>query len=245
VTAKSVLISGASRGVGRALCAEAITRGYRVHALVRKMEDAPPGTVAHVADIRERDKVEKIMMALAPELTHFIANAGIDGRYHPEDPNAAQRAVDVFEINGTATAFSMVVMAREWVKGKHRGRRLAVVSSLAAGRGMPLAGFYIATKTAELCLAQSMEGDLAPYGIGVTVIRPGFIRTDMTKKNKVMPFVMDVDRAARIVWDGLERGRFMIAFPFPLRVLCWVRDHIPFFMFRQAMLIVGRRRPGL
>ncbi len=241
---RSVLITGASRGLGRALCAEAIARGYRVHALVRKAEDAPPGTVAHVADIRDRERVEKILVDLAPELTHFIANAGIDGRYNPKDPKAAQKAVEVFEINGTATAFTMIVMAREWVRLGLRDRNIAVTSSLAAGRGMAMAGFYIATKTAELCLAQSLEADLAPYGIGVTAIRPGFIRTDMTAKNKVMPFLMDADRAAKIIWKGLERGKPVIAFPSTMWLLCVLRDAVPTFIYRQVNLLIGRRRPG-
>lgn len=241
---RAVLISGASRGIGRALCAEALTRGFKVHALVRNAQDALPGTVAHVSDIRDREAVEKILVALAPELTHFIANAGIDARYNPRDSLSAQKCVDIFDINGTSTAFSMVVLAREWVRLGLRDRRMAVVSSLAAGRGMPMAGFYIATKTAEFCLAQALEGDLAPHGIGVSAIRPGFVSTDMTARNKHMPFLWDAPRAARYIWDGLERGRFEIAFPFPMRALCWLRDAVPYFIFRRLNLWLGRKRPG-
>ncbi|MBI3543262.1 MAG: SDR family NAD(P)-dependent oxidoreductase [Deltaproteobacteria bacterium] len=106
---RSVLITGAARGIGRALCEEAKARGYRVHALVRKPGTAPAGCTEHLADIRDRAAVEKIIVALAPELTNFIANAGIEGNYSPTDPKCAEKCVEVFEVNGTATAFSMVV----------------------------------------------------------------------------------------------------------------------------------------
>jgi NAD(P)-dependent dehydrogenase (short-subunit alcohol dehydrogenase family) len=242
---KSVLITGASRGIGRALCAEALARGYKVHALVRDAKNAPPGTTPHLApDIRDRAAVEKAIVALAPELTHFIANAGVEGNYNPRDPRAPEKMVEVFEINGTATAFSMAVMAREWVRLGLRDRHMAVTSSLAAGRGMAMAGPYIATKTSELCLAEGMEGDLAPYGIGVSAIRPGFIRTDLTSKNKfTMPFIMDVEKAARIIWNGLERGRFEIAFPRRMAWLAWVRDRIPYCLFRWMNRRIGRAGP--
>ncbi|MBI3555904.1 MAG: SDR family NAD(P)-dependent oxidoreductase, partial [Deltaproteobacteria bacterium] len=135
-------------------------------------------------------------------------------------------------------------MAREWVRLGLRDRNMAVTSSLAAGRGMAMAGFYIATKTAQLCLAQAMEADLLPYGIGVTAIRPGFIRTDLTAKNKVTPFLMDAEVAARVIWSGIERGKSVIAFPTRMRFICWIRDLIPMFLFRQLNLMIGRRRPG-
>ncbi|MBI3543261.1 MAG: SDR family NAD(P)-dependent oxidoreductase [Deltaproteobacteria bacterium] len=107
---------------------------------------------------------------------------------------------------------------------------------------MPMAAFYIATKTAELVFAQAIEADLAPYGIGVSAIRPGFIATDLTADNKFpMPWIMSAERAARIVWNGIERGRFEIAFPFGMKWASWFRDTQPYFVFRWINLFLGRK----
>lgn len=232
---KSVLISGAGRGIGKALCAEGLKRGYKVHALVRKAQDAPAGTTPHVSDIRDRAKIKAILEKLAPELTLYIANAGVDARYNPRDPGAAEKAAEIFEINGTGTVYSMFELVYQWVNRGCRDRHIAVVSSLAAGRGMPTSGLYIATKTAQRNLCQALEHDLRPFGIQVTAIRPGFIRTDMTSNLKMMPFVMEAERAARIIFDGLERGKAEISFPIPTLVASWFRDLVPYFIFRFAM----------
>jgi short-subunit dehydrogenase len=62
--------------------------------------------------------------------------------------------------------------------------------------------------------------DLLQYGVGVTTINPGFVETAMTEKNRFkMPFLMKVDAAARIMADGLERGRRVVEFPWPMSVV--------------------------
>ncbi len=183
----AVLISGASRGIGRALCTEAIARGYEVHALVRRAEDAPAGTRPHVADIRETAKVGALLAELAPKLTHFIANAGVDAAFDARDPLYCEKAATVFEINGTATAYSLFRMASEWIKLERRGGHITVVSSLAAGRGYARHGVYVATKTAQLSLAQGLWFDLKRFGIGVSVVQPGFVETDMSRKQPMRP----------------------------------------------------------
>lgn len=239
---KSVLITGASRGIGRALCEEALRRGYRVHALVRKPGDAPAGTTPHVADVREHEKVGAILKSLAPELTHFIANAGIQERFSPKDPEAAAKVVRVFEINGTAVAFSMATLACEWVRLGCRDRRLVTISSLAAGRGMPRTGAYCATKAAEFIFAQALDYDLASYGIRVSAVRPGFIHTDLTSYMPFKKIMLDVNDAARIIWNGVEREKFEIAFPGGTRFFAWLRDTLPFFLVRRAMHLVARKK---
>lgn len=244
---RAVLITGAGRGIGRALCLEGLRRGYAVHAMVRRLEDAPPGTTAHIADVRDRAAVRAIVKALAPSLDVFIANAGIGAAYNPRKESSIEKAVEVFDVNGTATAHSVYAVAHEWVRDQERsslnatgGRRLAVVSSLAAGRGLPGNGAYCATKMAELVMCQSLDADLAPFGIGVSVIQPGFVESDMTKDLETAPFRMPAARAARIIWRGLERGRFVIAFPWPMRLACWLRDAVPYPLFRWAMRLASK-----
>jgi NAD(P)-dependent dehydrogenase (short-subunit alcohol dehydrogenase family) len=240
---KAIFVTGASRGIGRAVCLEALKRGYRVHALVRRPGSAPEGTTEHVADIREREAVRAIIKTLAPDLTLFVANAGIDAHSNYRREDIADAAAETFDVNGTATAFSLYQMAHEWVKqsGDGRKRRMAVVSSLIAGRGVATSGPYTATKTAELVLAQALSFDLSRYGIGVSVIQPGFIDTDMTKALPTRPFLKQSTDAGRIIMDGLERQRFVIAFPFPMRILTCLKNYVPYFLYRWVMVRYAKR----
>ena len=99
-----------------------------------------------------------------------------------------------------------------------RGRgHLAGVSSLAGLRALPAAGGYGASKAAASHMLDAIRFDLEPRGVLVTNITPGFVKTPLTDRNRYrMPFLMDVDRAAEIVVDGLERGKREIHFPKPL-----------------------------
>ena len=79
--------------------------------------------------------------------------------------------------------------------------------------------------------------ELAPYGVGVTIINPGFIVTPMTAKNRFrMPFLMKADRAATIIADGLERGKRVIEFPRPMSITTRFMRHLPDAVYDAIMV---------
>jgi NADP-dependent 3-hydroxy acid dehydrogenase YdfG len=101
---------------------------------------------------------------------------------------------------------------------------IAAVASLAGYRAVPTAAAYGASKAAVIHALDSMRFDLEPRGIHVVTINPGFVKTPLTDRNRFkMPFLMDVDDAARLIVAGIERGRREIHFPgrlsWPLKVL--------------------------
>ncbi|HEY0372212.1 MAG TPA: SDR family NAD(P)-dependent oxidoreductase, partial [Thermoanaerobaculia bacterium] len=97
---------------------------------------------------------------------------------------------------------------------ERRSGRFAGVASLAGLRGLPSAAPYSASKAAMQAFLEASRVELAHYGVGVTIINPGFIATPMTEKNRFrMPFLMTAERAARVMADGLERGKRVIEFP--------------------------------
>ena len=98
-----------------------------------------------------------------------------------------------------------------------RGRgQLAVVSSLAGFRGLASSPAYSASKAAVRVYGEAMRGFAARYGVEVSVVCPGFVRSRLTATNQFpMPLLMDSDKAARIIAKGLERNRGRIAFPWP------------------------------
>jgi short-subunit dehydrogenase len=110
---------------------------------------------------------------------------------------------------------------------RHAGQ-IALVSSLAAFRGLPTAPSYAASKAAVMSLGQSWRLQLAPDGIRVSVICPGFVTTRLTARNKFpMPFVMSAERAAAIIARGLARDHGRIAFPWPIATVSWLMGALP------------------
>jgi short-subunit dehydrogenase len=99
---------------------------------------------------------------------------------------------------------------------------VALVSSVAGYLGLPNSLCYGPTKAAMINLAEALYLDLAPKGIGVYVINPGFVATPMTAQNEFkMPALMTPEAAAAEIVRGLERGQFEIHFP--RRFTSWLK----------------------
>ncbi|MDQ4040075.1 MAG: SDR family NAD(P)-dependent oxidoreductase, partial [Actinomycetota bacterium] len=97
---------------------------------------------------------------------------------------------------------------------------IAGMASVAGYRGLPGSEAYGASKAALINLLESLRGSLGPRGIRVQTISPGFVRTDLTARNKFpMPFLIDPDRAARIIADGIAAEKTEIVFPLPMMLM--------------------------
>jgi NAD(P)-dependent dehydrogenase (short-subunit alcohol dehydrogenase family) len=232
---KVVLVTGANRGIGLALCNEALARGYEVHGLVRKADSVPAGVHEHVADLRDRVAIRSLMHELAPRLDLYLANAGVGHDLNPKKPDTADKAAEIMDINGTATIFSVYALAYEWINLKLRDKRIAVVSSLAAGLGLPRTAVYAASKAAQLIVFQGLEHDLGRNGIDVSAIQPGFIDTEMSADLPQRPFLITAEEAAKKIFNGIERGNTRIVFPAPLASLAWLAKCLPQFILRKVV----------
>ena len=91
---------------------------------------------------------------------------------------------------------------------------IVVTSSLAAWRGLPGAAAYSAAKAALTAMMESLRIDLAPHGIDVTVLAPGFVRTKPEKRRK--PFQVDLEAATARMARAIRARRKSYAFPLPL-----------------------------
>lgn len=99
---------------------------------------------------------------------------------------------------------------------------IAVVSSVAGYGGLPTSLVYGATKAALINFAETLYLDLAPRGISVYVVNPGFVRTPLTDKNEFrMPALISAEEAAREIIRGFAAGRFEIHFP--KRFTLWLK----------------------
>jgi short-subunit dehydrogenase len=111
--------------------------------------------------------------------------------------------------------------------GAARGQ-IAIVSSLAGFRGFPGAPAYSASKAAVKAWGEALAPLLAPDGIAVSVVCPGFVATAMTARNDFrMPFLMSSEAAAARIRDGLSRGKPRVAFPWPMYAAAWFLAALP------------------
>jgi short-subunit dehydrogenase len=105
---------------------------------------------------------------------------------------------------------------------------IVIVASVAGYRGIPQAEAYGATKAALINLAESMRADLAPTGVNVQWISPGFVKSELTDANSfAMPFMIEADAAAKAIADGIESGRPETVFPLPMAATMKLLSLVP------------------
>jgi NADP-dependent 3-hydroxy acid dehydrogenase YdfG len=233
-----VWITGASSGIGEEVARELARRGARVCVTARRADAlealaaSQPGISAHPGDITDADSMHAVVDAITAEhgrIDIALLNAGT---YRPVLPDefTAELFRPHVEVNvmGTVNCIEAVLPG---MRGRGAGR-IAVVASVTGFAALPMASAYGATKAFLISMADSLRADLAGErsGVRVTVVAPGFVTTSLTEQNDFeMPFVIEVDEAARIIADGLEAGDDEIAFP---RRMAFV------------MKLIGRWLPG-
>ena len=110
---------------------------------------------------------------------------------------------------------------------RHRGHIL-LMASLTGYVGLPTAASYGATKAALISIAQAFKPDFERFGVTISVINPGFVKTPLTDKNEFpMPFLIQVDKAVDHILRGIERKQFEIAFPWQMSFLIHLLASFP------------------
>ena len=217
-TGRTAVLVGGTSGLGRALASELASRGWTVVATGRTTEstaavDAPAagslGAIhGRVLPLEEPlsavSDLERTLVDLPPmELFVWIAGVMPSEAAWPEMREAALAAIPV----NLGAAAVLLSWAAERMEARGRGR-LAGVGSVAGDRGRKGAPVYGASKAGLHALLDGLRHRLHGTGVGVTTIRPGWMATRMLPADlAASPLTVPVDRAARIVADGLERGR--------------------------------------
>lgn len=220
-----IWITGASLGIGRAVALELAERGARL-ALTARGEDGLQKVREEVearggeaitlsGDVTDLERMQAIAKQIETELggiDMLIANAGTHLFSKPEDFDT-EEYLKLMDINygGMLRCIHAVLPGML----KRKSGRIVGVASLAGFRGLPRAAAYSASKGAQIRFLESIRFHLVEHGLGVTVINPGFVRTPLTDQNDFeMPFLVEPDRAARIICNGIARGKKDITFPF-------------------------------
>jgi NADP-dependent 3-hydroxy acid dehydrogenase YdfG len=216
------LLTGASSGIGRSLArrlagdplALIARRKALLDTLAAEIGAAGGRALALPCDVTDRAQVAAAVQAAEAHfgpIERLIANAG-GGKSTAIETFRAAEIEQVLALNvlGVANCIEAVLPG---MLARGRGH-IVVTSSLAAWRGLPGAAGYSAAKAAVTAMMESLRIDLAPHGIDVTVLSPGFVRTRPEKRRK--PFQVDLEAATARMARAIKARRKAYAFPLPL-----------------------------
>ncbi|MEC7888058.1 MAG: SDR family NAD(P)-dependent oxidoreductase [SAR324 cluster bacterium] len=211
---KSILITGASSGIGRALAFEFSRRGYALGLCARRLElleslrdELVRETQVAIAklDVADLERVPEVLHKQADELGGVqivIANAGVGERSYPGE-GTFHLDSKVIEIN-VLGAMATIDAGTEILK-KEGGGQIVGISSVAGFRGLSTTPAYSASKAALSTYMEGIRNNLKQHKIAVTVLNPGFIDTPINTHRKSRPFLISAEKGASLMADMIEK----------------------------------------
>jgi short-subunit dehydrogenase len=235
----NIVITGASSGIGEALArfyaGTGTTLGLtgrdgaRLEEVAVVCRKAGAVVESQCLDVTNRAAMEDWLCRFDDRhpIDLLIANAGVGGGGGmTATPESFQGAYDMFTINMDGVCHSIhPVLLRMAARG---GGQVALMASLAGYRGLSGAPAYSASKGFVKLYGEGLRGAMAPYGIKVNVICPGFVRSRLTDQNNFkMPFFMEADKAASIIAKGIQKNKARVSFPAPMAFAVWFFAMLP------------------
>ena len=234
-TGGRALVTGASRGIGRAVAIELAERGFDVVAAMRRPADgADLGGRVSVARL---DVCDQSTFSIPDDLRVLVNNAGADGDHVPVEHADLSEWRSIFETN----VFGTMLLTRAAIPTLRANAPsvIATITSSSILMPVPFYAAYRASKAAASAMCDSLRTELAPHGVRVVEILPGPVQTDMftdsqrepeaaafptyramaergaeLRRTNADPMVAPVDHAARAIVDAIvaEEG--------PMRYSC-------------------------
>ncbi|HKU98831.1 MAG TPA: SDR family NAD(P)-dependent oxidoreductase [Vineibacter sp.] len=225
---QTVVITGASSGIGQALALEYAGKDTilgllgrdtgRLDAVARACRDRGAMVETDAIDVRDTDATTAWLQAFdtAHPVDLLIANAGILSGIDPQRrTEAAAAALRVIDIN-LRGAISTVAALVDRMQARHGGH-IALISSLAGLAPQPDLPSYSASKAGLVSYGTALRIRLRSRGIAVSVVCPGYVETPMADQQRsAKPFSWSADKAARHIRRHLDQKRRVIAFPWQL-----------------------------
>ncbi len=232
-----VLITGASSGIGEALAIYYAKNGTKLLSICGRNEERLNKTAeecrkfgvevdARIVDVRMKEDVEAWINEANEKmpLNLVFANAGVATLEETTDNVRRTFFVNVLGVINTVLPVIDLFKKAPAEQMKH----IAITSSIAGYHGMPTCPSYSATKACVKAWGEGLRLSLAPLGINVSTICPGFIRSRITDKNTCpMPYFMEADKAAEIIAKRIEKNVGLIAFPWQMRLATWLGSILP------------------
>jgi NADP-dependent 3-hydroxy acid dehydrogenase YdfG len=236
---KTILITGASSGIGRALAYVYARDGVSLSLIGRdreRLEDTAAAAGAQGAevsigqlDVRDQDAMAHWIEAadMRRPFDLVVANAGITTGLAPRDVAEDPRAVRAIVGTNLVGVLNTVEPLIAPMCARGTGQ-IAFVGSIAGLRGLPYAPSYCATKAAVHAYSESLRGRIEARGVRVSLIIAGFVKTPLNDSiDGMKPLEITSNDAAILIQRGLERGRAIIAFPRSLYLLARLGRILP------------------
>lgn len=245
-TNKVVLLTGASSGIGYSLakslpkenCSLALLSRSKntLDELVTEIKNDGAKALSYKCDVGNLDEVKHAFERIKNDFGRIdiaILNAGVSHRADVKN-YSVEIARNIFDVNVFGIINFVEQLIPDFIQRKEG--MIVGVSSLAEARGFPKSGFYNASKSAASLMLESLRVELKPYNIKVLTVKPGFVRTPMTDKNDFqMPFLMDADKAAKIIIDGIKKEKHIIQFPLTTVIGSKIIKLLPDWLFDYLM----------
>ena len=234
---KSIFITGASSGIGKAIAIQFAEPGITLFLCGRNKERLQQtasvceekGAFVHLflfdATDKEASKNAVLEAHKIKPLELLIANAGVSGGVlGKEDSEESIRQIFDTNIYGVINTVLPVI---DLFKTQGFGQ-IALMSSIAGFRGLMNCPAYSSSKNFVKAWGEALRGALKSNNIKVNVICPGFVKTPLTDKNVFkMPFLMQPEKAALIIQKGILKNKGIIAFPMIMHFLIALLTALP------------------
>ncbi len=224
IEGKTILLTGASSGIGAALAevlAEydctiiLLARRYeKLQEIKEKLQTKKASVFIYACDVSSKEQVAAAADKIEKDCGQIeiaILNSGVGHRVDPEE-FTSKYAESTFGAN----TFGIIYWVEQLLPGfiKRKSGMIVGVTSMADNRGYSGSGFYSASKAASTIFLEGLAVELDAFNIKVITVRPGFVKTPMTDKNEFkMPFLMQPEKAAGIILEGIIREKRYIQFP--------------------------------
>jgi len=217
---KKIWITGASSGIGKAVAEKFASEGWKVAVSARRKElldelAKNPNIKSFPLDVTNRSQINEVFKNIIEEFGDLDLCLFSSGTYEPKD----EKSIDPDKIKHVMNVnFLGVIDCVKSVENYFKNRKfghISIVSSIAGYRGLTNSSGYGPSKAALTNFTESIYFDFKKFGIRVSVVSPGFIKTPLTDKNEFpMPFLKTSEYAAEKIFNGLVKGNaFEIHFP--------------------------------
>lgn len=243
-----ILITGATSSIGSALARRYARQGVRFYLHGRngeKLRDVAEScrqkgaeVESYLLDVRDFASLQEWLKGVPP-LDLVIINAGMNSYIGPDgEPEPFDEMEALLDVNLKA---AMVIAQALLPAMQKRGKgQIAFVSSLAAYFGLPVTPSYCASKAGLKAYGEALRGWGASHGIKVNVIMPGYVKSPMCDAMPgPKPFLMQPEKAACLIQQGLAKNIARISFPFPLNLGTWFLAVLPAGLSTRIVRFLG------
>ena len=217
---KKIWITGASSGIGKSVAEKFANEGWKVAVSARRKElldelAKNPNIVSFPLDVTNRNQINEVFKNIIDNFGDLDICLFSSGTYEPKDEQNIDpdKIKNVINVNFLGV-IDCVKSVERYFKDKKSGH-ISIVSSIAGYRGLPNSSGYGPSKAALTNFSESIYFDFKKFGVRVSVVSPGFIKTPLTDKNEFpMPFLKTPEYAAEKIFNGLVKSSaFEIHFP--------------------------------